>query len=87
MGDASITPAQCRGARSILRWNQRTLAAKAGLSVPVVQEFECERRSPIANNLAAIRAAMEAAGIEFRREGDRLALVFGALSEAPDVKP
>ena len=33
-----------------------------------IRDFETGNRSPIANNLAAIRAALESAGVEFIAE-------------------
>jgi transcriptional regulator with XRE-family HTH domain len=60
-----ITPAQSRGARGILEWTQERLASEANVSLSTIKEFESRRRTPIANNLAAIQRALEAAGIEF----------------------
>jgi DNA-binding XRE family transcriptional regulator len=56
---------QSRAARGWLDWSQEELAAKANVSLSTVRDFEKARRVPIAKNLAAIQAALEAAGIAF----------------------
>ncbi|AZV21579.1 XRE family transcriptional regulator [Mesorhizobium sp. M7A.F.Ce.TU.012.03.2.1] len=61
----SISPGQCRAARALLDMDQNTLAAAADVSRGVIIDFEKQRRVPGRNNLAAIRAALEAAGVEF----------------------
>jgi transcriptional regulator with XRE-family HTH domain len=95
---AMITPAQCRGARGLLDWTQGRLATEAGVSLSTVKDFEGGHRTPIGNNLAAIRRALEAGGIEFIREngggpGARLresaaapAVPSGASKTAPPKK-
>jgi len=45
--------------------DQADLAKAANVSRNTIVEFEKERRTPGKNNLAAIRAALEAAGVEF----------------------
>lgn len=65
MVEISITPAQCRAARAMLRWGQDELATKAGVARATVLEFENERREPYAGTLLLLRQALEAAGIEF----------------------
>ena len=45
--------------------DQAVLAKAANLSRNTVVDFEKGRRTPGANNLRAIRAALEAAGVEF----------------------
>jgi DNA-binding transcriptional regulator YiaG len=60
-----MTPEQCRAARGWLDWSQDDLAIAAHVSQSTVRDFEKGRRAPIANNLAAIRAVLEAAGIVF----------------------
>lgn len=45
--------------------DQAELAKAANVSRNTIVDFEKGRRTPGANNLAAIRAALEAAGIEF----------------------
>ncbi|WP_210010974.1 helix-turn-helix domain-containing protein [Neorhizobium galegae] len=66
----AITPAQSRAARALLNISQPELAALSGASVSTIRDFETGKRSPIANNLTAIKAALEAAGIAFLAEGD-----------------
>jgi transcriptional regulator with XRE-family HTH domain len=64
-GFTMITPEQSRGARGILDWSQTQLAEAANVSLSTVRDFEKGRRVPIANNLQAIRTALEDAGIIF----------------------
>jgi transcriptional regulator with XRE-family HTH domain len=61
----TISPEQSRAARALLGWPQTKLAARAHLSESTVRDFEKGRRTPTTNNLAAIRAALERAGVEF----------------------
>lgn len=61
----TIVPAQCRAGRSLVEWTQGQLAEAAGVARATIAEFEGGRRTPIANNLAALRNALEAAGVEF----------------------
>lgn len=63
-----LTPEQSRGARGLLDWSQTQLAEAANVSLSTVRDFEKGRRVPIANNLQAIRTALEKAGIEFLGE-------------------
>ena len=66
----SLTPDQCRAARAIINLEQNALAEAASVSRGVIIDFEKGRRTPGKNNLAAIRAALEAAGVQFLDEGD-----------------
>jgi DNA-binding XRE family transcriptional regulator len=65
LSQSSISPAQCRGARGMVTWSQAQLAEAAKVSRMTIVDFEKETRVPHPNNLAAIRAALEAAGVEF----------------------
>ncbi|TAL01849.1 MAG: XRE family transcriptional regulator [Rhodospirillaceae bacterium] len=70
MADPSppITPEQSRAARALLDWSQERLAEKAELSGGSVRHFEKGRQPLSPNNLAAVRAALEKAGVEFIAE-------------------
>jgi DNA-binding XRE family transcriptional regulator len=61
----SMTPAQCRAARGLLNWNQDDLAKASGVSAVTVRNFENEKSAPQRASLQVIRAALEAAGVEF----------------------
>jgi len=60
-----MTPEQCRAARGWLDLSQKDLAEVAGVALSTVRDFEKGRRTPIANNLKAMQAALEARGIVF----------------------
>ncbi len=49
----------------MLGWSQMQLTVAAKVSRPTVVDFERGARTPYPNNLAAIRVALEAAGVEF----------------------
>ena len=67
-----MTPAQCRAARSLLKWTQDDLAAKAEVSVITIRNFEGEKSEPRRVTLNAVQRALEAAGVEFIPGGARL---------------
>lgn len=58
-----LTPEQSRAARGWLDWSQDELAKRAHVSLSTVRDFEKGRRTPIANNLDAMRKAIESQGI------------------------
>lgn len=61
--ETDLSPAQCRAGRGLLRMSQQTLAEEAGVSRPVVTDFETETRNPIPQNLDAIRRALVKRGV------------------------
>lgn len=71
-----MLPEQSRAARAWLDWSQDDLAAKANVSLSTVRDFEKGRRVPIGNNLAAMKAALESAGIAFVDDGSALGITF-----------
>jgi ribosome-binding protein aMBF1 (putative translation factor) len=62
-----MSPEQVRAARSWLGWTQAELAASANVGLSTVKDYESAKRTPIANNLEAIKRALELNGIEFSR--------------------
>ena len=68
----TISPEQSRAARALLNWGQEKLAEASNVSRMTINFFESGKRKPGANNLAAIRAALEAAGVEFMDGGVRI---------------
>ncbi len=64
-----LTKAQCRAARAGLEWSREDLAEMAGLSDRTITDFERGAREPHDNNKRAIRAAFEAAGVRFTKDG------------------
>lgn len=61
----TITASQCRAGRALVEMDQAVLAKAANISRNTIVDFEKGRRTPGANNLAAIRAALEQHGVEF----------------------
>lgn len=75
----SILAVQCRAGRTLIGWQQPKLATAAGLGLSTVVDFEKERRAVSSEAIAAIRAALEAAGVIFLSDGE-------AVSGGPGVR-
>ncbi|MEI9402288.1 helix-turn-helix transcriptional regulator [Mesorhizobium argentiipisi] len=60
-----LSPEQLRAARALLNWSRVRLGAKASLSEMTIGEFENGIRELRPANVAAIRRALEDAGIIF----------------------
>ena len=52
-------------ARAALEWGQEKLAEEAGVSRPTIVDFERGARSPMLQNLQALRRTFEGAGLIF----------------------
>ena len=65
MTDKLISPEQCRMARAGIRLTAGLLAERAQVSKVTLSDFEKGKRSPHPRTIAAIRAALERAGVEF----------------------
>ena len=86
MSIVKISIRQVKAARALLGWSQDDLAAASGVSVPTIARLESVDSDGIggrATTADAIRAALEAAGVEFIAEngggaGVRLAKPGGA---------
>lgn len=70
-----ISGRQIAAARVLTGMGQEELAKRANLSAPTLRRIEAAKEKAIAgtaspNNLAAIRAALESAGIVFLADGD-----------------
>lgn len=61
-----ITAPQMRAARALLGMDQRTLAHRAGLSVPTIQRMEAslDQVRGTVDSLVKVVAALDAAGVE-----------------------
>ena len=63
-----LKPEQCRAARAWLNMSQEELAAKAGVSLSTVRDFEIEDREAIPNNVLAMQRVFEDEGMSFNSE-------------------
>lgn len=64
-----LTPEDVRSARALVQWSQSDLARAAGVEVSTIADFENGLRTPISNNLTAIRSAFETIGVRFMSAG------------------
>ena len=64
LADTPFTPETCRAGRALLGLSQADLAGRAGVARLTVADFERAARKPIAANLAAIRSALAASGVD-----------------------
>lgn len=65
-----ITSAQLRAARALVGMDQKTLAEKAGVSLPTIQRMEASPGNVrgVVDTLTKIVAALDAAGVELIAE-------------------
>jgi ribosome-binding protein aMBF1 (putative translation factor) len=70
MASGSLTSAQIRAARALLRWSAADLARETALGVNTIRRAEVaeEGTSLTAANELAVRRALEAAGVELIEE-------------------
>jgi hypothetical protein len=64
---ASLTSAQIRAARALVRWRAQDLARESSVGIATIRraELSIEETSMTAANDLAVRRALEAAGVEF----------------------
>lgn len=72
-----ISPQQSRGARGLLGWSQTQLCDAAKVGRATLTNFEAGNSTPYERTLRDIRAALEAAGVEFIEGGVKLKGSFG----------
>jgi hypothetical protein len=65
----------------LLHWSQADLAKHAAVAVSTIADFEKGQRVPIANNISAIREALEGAGVWFTPNGASLGASLYLMSE------
>jgi transcriptional regulator with XRE-family HTH domain len=67
MDNVRLTGRQIAAARTLLGMSQPELAARAGVSTPTIKRMEASVGPAVGmlNNVAAVRAALEAAGVVF----------------------
>jgi transcriptional regulator with XRE-family HTH domain len=63
-----MTSAQVRAARGLINWTVRDLAEKSGVHRNTITNFETGRYAGSPEAVAAIRAALELAGVVFLPE-------------------
>jgi predicted nucleotidyltransferase len=85
MSDSSqrLTPEMCRAGRALLRVSQTELARRAGVSRLTIAHFERAASKPIPVSLAAIRSALESAGVALLPGG---AVLRGASNSGAPVR-
>lgn len=70
-----LTPSLCRAARGLLDWSQDDLAARSGLSVNMIRDFERGARQPYQRSLDALQEAFSEEGVEII-ESNRLTAIL-----------
>ena len=64
-----MTPAQCRAARALILWTQDDLAKAAEVGAVTIRQFERGVSQPRRAILAALRRALEEAGVRLVDRG------------------
>jgi transcriptional regulator with XRE-family HTH domain len=72
--DQRITGRQIAAARALCGISQADLASLASISIPTLKRMEASpgAATGMANNVAAVRSALEAAGVAFMVSGESL---------------
>lgn len=78
-----ISPEQSRAARGWLGWSQDEFAKQANVALRTIAAFERGQIIPRANNIAAMRRALEEAGIRF--VFDRTGIAAGIARRDADI--
>lgn len=67
MEDSDLTSEHIRAARALLRWEQKELAKRSGISLPTIGRLESKpgKLDAYARTASAIRSTFERHGIEF----------------------
>jgi transcriptional regulator with XRE-family HTH domain len=65
MAPFMMTPAQCRAARALIDWSRESLAKASRVGLRTIVDFKRSAREPREVTIAALRTALEAAGVEF----------------------
>ena len=91
-GIIKITGRQIAAARALVRIEQTDLAKAANISVPALRRMEASGGPAVgmANNVAAVRAALKSAGVIFvdeKGEGHGVRLRKGAMRATPATIP
>jgi predicted transcriptional regulator len=60
-----ISARQIRAARALINWSQQQLADRAVLSLTAVKRLEAGIGDPRMSTVLAVKAALEAGGVEF----------------------
>jgi transcriptional regulator with XRE-family HTH domain len=63
--EVTISAGQLRAARGLLGWSQTDLAEAAKIGRATIADFESGKREPYVRTIDELRAALEAAGVEF----------------------
>jgi transcriptional regulator with XRE-family HTH domain len=71
MAEPVMTSELIRAGRMLLRWEQKVLAEKSGVSLPTVGRLEAKPGPLVAEKptIAKLKSALEAGGIEFTNGG------------------
>ncbi len=90
MDDDKLTVRHVKAARALLDWTQESLAEKSGVSLPSIRRIEAldatlaDVSQP--ETVAAIRKALERAGIEFEN-GGRPGVRLTPMASGKTAKP
>lgn len=67
-----VTPAQIRAARGLLRWSQKDLSQKSGVSLRAINRLESEECDPRMSTIRALEKTLEMEGIIFINERNKI---------------
>jgi transcriptional regulator with XRE-family HTH domain len=79
-GNDTLSPEQSRAARRLLNWSRIRLGCRSNVSETTINKLEEGLCVPSVDKLAAIRAVLEAAGVDFTN-GDQTGV---RVKKAPD---